>query len=151
MIRNADIQIVRGDAEVIVIPIRDLDSPTRTFIEPPDPANIRYVIATGFESDLIVFEPETEQIRVRDFGNVRPENPDLPPDFPALTEDQRVIRVELSPEDTRQLSVTVNTDVDPFVHECEITQTTATTRKVTVMQGTVDVLPSATAQPQNTS
>lgn len=145
MIRDANIEIVRGDAEVVLIPIRDVDSPDDVFVNPPDETNIRYVIASDFDPDLVIYEAETGQISTPEFGNVKPENPSLPDSFPPVIDTQPVVRIELSPSDTRLLTVTENNDaISPYVHECQITQSGSPSRKVTVMQGTVEVLSSLT-------
>ena len=146
MIRDANIEIVQGDTEVVLIPIRDLDTPENSFVTPPDSTDIRYVIASDFESSLVVYEADNSQISTPDFGDVRPENPSLPDSFPTVNDTQSVIRIEISPAETRNLSVTEdNDDISSYVHECEIRRSTTPLRKVTIMQGSVQVLPSATS------
>ena len=156
MIEIADVEFVRGDAEVVIIPIADSDDPNIDFTDPPTPDRIRYVVADDYDPDKILFEAPTGQIDIKEFGDVKPQDPNWPypaPDdvsgdqksYPRPPDSQQVIRVLLEPSDTEQFAVTEDKYVDNLVHECEIDPDVSFGGKVTVMQGEVLVKDSATA------
>lgn len=147
--REANTSIVQGDAEVMVIPIEDDDDPNNDFRDPPvDLDDIQYVVADSFTPSGVLVDVPNSQIRVNNYGDAKPDDVLLPEDYPTPADSQDVIEVLLKESDTRQFSVTEGSGIDNLVHECEIDSNQPFGGEVTVMQGEVEVLPSATSDPQ---
>lgn len=163
MIRNSDVTFVEGDSEDVIIPVADRDSPSQDFAEPPSPSEIRYVVAKSFNPGDIVYESEQQNISIKTYGQVKPDDvewPYPPPSevregeksYPRPDDSQNVIVIRIPSEETDKLPVTSGEgsgifaeDGKSLVHECEIGSDVSVSTQITVMQGSVTVLPSATS------
>ncbi len=163
MIRNSDVTFVEGDSEDVIIPVADRDERNQDFADPPDPSEIRYVVSESFNPEDIVYEAEQRNINIVKFGQVKPADIDWPypppsevregeESYPRPDDTQDVIVVRIPAEETDKLPVTSDggsglfgEDTTSLIHECEIGSDASTTTQITVMQGTVTVIPSATS------
>jgi len=163
MIRSSDVTFVEGDSEDVIVPVADRDSPNQDFADPPSPSEIRYVVAESFNPEDIVYEAEQGDISIETYGQVKPGNvewPYPPPSevgegeesYPRPDDSQDVIVVRIPSEETDKLPITSDggsgifaEDGTSLVHECEIGSDSSVGTQITVMQGSVTVLPSATS------
>lgn len=163
MIRNSDVTFVEGDSEDVIIPVADRDERNQDFADPPDPSKIRYVVAKSFNPEDIVYEAEQQSINIVTFGQVKPADIDWPypppsevregeESYPRPDDSQDVIVVRIPPKETDKLPVTSGSssglfgeDGSSLIHECEIGSDSSASIQITVMQGSVTVLPSATS------
>lgn len=145
MIQNSNITIVRGDSESVIIPIADSDSPTDDFRNPfPTSDEVNYVIAETYDDNDVLYSAVVGEIDIGNWGDLKPDSPDLPDSYPTLADDQSVVRVQIPQEETAKFAPTEGADVDDLVHDCQITNSAG--KEITVMQGDVTVLPSATVE-----
>lgn len=163
MIRNSDVEIVQGDSEQVIIPVADNTDPDNDFFRLPSPSEIRYVIAEKFNPDNVLYTASDADISVKEYSSVEPQDPDWPypspsnatgdgESYPRPADTTNVILITIPFSETRNLPVTdsgggglIGGDGQSLVHECEIGSDTSASTKLTVMQGEVTVLPSATS------
>lgn len=145
MIQNADIEITRGDTEVVLIPVADSDDPDNAFVDPfPTASDVQYVIASEYSDESRLYDAPVSDIDIQPFGDVKPDSPALPDSYPTVTDSQPVIRVIVPREETAALAPTTAEDADDLVHDCQLSNDLG--EQVTVMQGSVTVRPSATVE-----
>jgi hypothetical protein len=147
--REEDIRFHQGNGQYIIEPIRDGQTGDYLDLSQLGVGDVHYRIAEEYDDSTQLFEAPDSQISIDTWGNTnaiwpsRLSNEGVPE--PGDTDD--VIIIDIQADDTEPLAPASNESSPELVHELKITSAGdigADVDAITVFQGTVLVLPSAT-------
>jgi hypothetical protein len=150
--REEDIRFHQGNGQYIIEPIRDGQTGDYLDLSQLGVGDVHYRIAEEYDDSTQLFEAPDSQISIDTWGNTAGVWPDRLANegetgIPEPSDSTDVIIIDIQADDTEPLAPASNETSPELVHELKITSAGdigADVDAITVFQGTVLVLPSAT-------